>query len=162
MRPTSEQHMNSKERAVNVIADKLWITYNKEGSKTGTITQSNSVFSWFKTNGDRHDIQSITDMFDVEEKQEELCHTQFVFGYPAIDANTFKHQEKDNLPCFTKTETSKTYYAAGYYVVFFPNTGWTGSFCPKISTLRKYKFVGPFKTNDDKTVILNKKRREQI
>ena len=71
-----------------------------------------------------------------------------VKGYPVDFENPFAADEEDEiskLPLFTKTKTSKVYHCAGYYCIKFPK-GWTSSFSPKLSTLNKYEFAGPFKT----------------
>jgi hypothetical protein len=52
---------------------------------------------------------------------------------------------KRKLPLFTKSEDSKSHYCAGYYVIKF-DKGWVKSFCPKLITLQRYPFNGPFKT----------------
>lgn len=52
---------------------------------------------------------------------------------------------KRHLPLFTKSEKSKSIYCAGYYIIKFDKK-WTKSFCPKLITLERYPFEGPFKT----------------
>tara|TARA_B100001057_G_C22657507_1_gene874571 strand:- start:279 stop:776 length:498 start_codon:yes stop_codon:yes gene_type:complete len=49
------------------------------------------------------------------------------------------------LPLFTKSKKSKSLYCAGYYIIRF-DKGWVRSFCPKLVTLEKYPYKGPFKT----------------
>tara|TARA_B100000925_G_C21948941_1_gene448023 strand:- start:218 stop:721 length:504 start_codon:yes stop_codon:yes gene_type:complete len=49
------------------------------------------------------------------------------------------------LPLFTKSKKSKSLYCAGYYIIKFEK-GWVRSFCPKLVTLEKYPYKGPFKT----------------
>lgn len=53
---------------------------------------------------------------------------------------------KRKLPLFTKSPDSKSLYCAGYYIIRF-NKGWVKSFCPKLITLQRYPFQGPFKTD---------------
>lgn len=151
--------MQNKTRAVAVISDKMWITYDSQGNKNGTLTRTENGYVWLN-DGDRSIVEDVDDQFEFEEKTVSTWHQRHVFGYPVLDIDTFKHQEKDNLPCFTKTAKSKTYFAAGYYVILFENNGWTGSFCPKISTLRGREYLGPFKTEHDKDIVLLRKRRE--
>ena len=52
---------------------------------------------------------------------------------------------KKKLPLFTKSEKSKSVYCAGYYIIKF-NKGWVKSFCPKLITIERYDYKGPFKT----------------
>jgi len=52
---------------------------------------------------------------------------------------------KRKLPLFTKSVKSKSLYCAGYYIIRFEK-GWVKSFCPKLITIERYEFKGPFKT----------------
>jgi hypothetical protein len=52
---------------------------------------------------------------------------------------------KKHLPLFTKSDNSKSIFCAGYYIINF-NTRWVKSFCPKLITLERYRYQGPFKT----------------
>lgn len=69
-----------------------------------------------------------------------------VDGYPTsvIPYNPM-FDVKKKLPLFTKSETSKAVYCAGYYVIKF-DKGWVRSFCPKLTTLEENTFEGPFFT----------------
>jgi len=72
----------------------------------------------------------------------------FVKGFPVDFNNPFEADAEDgvsDLPLYTKTKNSKVYHCAGYYCVKFPK-GWTNSFSPKLSTLQRYEYVGPLKT----------------
>ena len=72
----------------------------------------------------------------------------FVKGFPVDFDNPFEADAEDevsDLPLFTKTKASKVYHCAGYYCIKFPR-GWIHSFCPKLATLDKYQYVGPFRT----------------
>lgn len=65
-------------------------------------------------------------------------------GFPVKHSYVFNVLE-DPVPNYTRTESSTARYAAGYYGLKFPN-GWTQSFCPKLTTLTEYEYVGPFTT----------------
>lgn len=69
-----------------------------------------------------------------------------VHGYPSscLPHNAMFDIRK-KLPLFTKSGDSKSLYCAGYYVIKF-DKGWVKSFCPKLITLQRYPFEGPFKT----------------
>jgi hypothetical protein len=60
---------------------------------------------------------------------------------------------KRKLPLFTKSEDSKSHYCAGYYVIKF-DKGWVKSFCPKLITLQRYEYRGPFKTELEMKQVL--------
>lgn len=153
-----------KERAVETVPDKLWITYDAEGNKTGTMSISSDgewLIQYF-TDGTKiaHDSDNADEVFYFEEKPElSSWHQDHVYGYPVPKIETFKTQERDNLPCFTKTPKSKVFFSAGYYGINFENGGWMESFCPKLATLRKYEFVGPFKTQTDAQIAIKRKQR---
>ena len=61
---------------------------------------------------------------------------------------------KKKLPLFAKSSKSKSQYCAGYYVIKF-RKGWVKSFCPKLITLERYPFHGPFKTEIEMRNTLN-------
>jgi len=62
---------------------------------------------------------------------------------------------KKKLPLFAKSLKSKSQYCAGYYIIKF-RKGWVKSFCPKLITLERYPYYGPFKTENDMKSQLNK------
>lgn len=69
-----------------------------------------------------------------------------VHGYPSSSKpynSMFDVRRK--LPLFTKSNQSKSLYCAGYYIIKF-DKGWVKSFCPKLITIERYPFKGPFKT----------------
>ena len=69
-----------------------------------------------------------------------------VYDYPSkfkAFNQIFDVQKK--LPLFTKSKKSKSLYCAGYYIIKFEK-GWVRSFCPKMLTLDRYPFKGPFRT----------------
>ena len=47
------------------------------------------------------------------------------------------------IPTYTKTETSKVRYAAGYYGVRFA-ADWRWFYGGKLDTLNTYEFIGPY------------------
>lgn len=157
--------MPKKLKAVEVIHDKLWITYDSRDNKTGTMrpaTDDPTQLVQYLSDGSKisYDADDIKTVFKFEGKPEiSSWHQEHVFGYPVIKIETFKTQECDNLPCFTKTVKSKVYFAAGYYGINFDNGGWLDAFCPKLATLRKYPYIGPFKTEVDMNIAIQRKKR---
>lgn len=61
---------------------------------------------------------------------------------------------KRKLPLFTKSEDSKSLYCAGYYIIRFEK-GWVKSHCPKLITLQRYPYQGPFKTELEMKQVLS-------
>lgn len=69
-----------------------------------------------------------------------------VHGYPvSAEPHNPMFDVKRHLPLFTKSEKSKSIYCAGYYIIKFDG-GWVKSFCPKLITIERYQYEGPFKT----------------
>ena len=52
------------------------------------------------------------------------------------------------LPVYSKTAKSKSFYCAGYYLIKY-NSAWVQEYCPKMITLSRYEFIGPFKTRQE-------------
>jgi hypothetical protein len=93
----------------------------------------------------------------------DTVHT--VKGFPVDFANPFEADSEDeisDLPLYTKTKTSTVYHCAGYYCIRFPK-GWQDAYSPKLSTLQKYEYVGPFKNDleckSHLTICKNKEKR---
>lgn len=98
----------------------------------------------------------------VEETTEtEVKKDYFINGYPVDFDNPNEVVLKGNtLPLFSKKSTSDVYYSAGYYCLHFPKN-WVPAYCPKFSTLQKYEYRGPFKTDLEMKSCLNKLRKEK-
>jgi hypothetical protein len=65
---------------------------------------------------------------------------------------------QSKLPLFTKSPKSKSLYCAGYYLVKF-NVNWLKSFCPKLITLQRNEYMGPFKTEIEMKAALSNVNR---
>ena len=93
--------------------------------------------------------------------------TYYINGY-AVDYELPFAIEEDHpdynpkLPLYTKIEGNKVYYAAGYYCINFEK-GWKQANGPKLATLLKYGFTGPYKTEMEmrqQLRFLNKQKRK--
>ena len=70
---------------------------------------------------------------------------------------------RDDLPLYTKIEGRSVYYAAGYYCICFEK-GWKHAQGPKLATLEKYGYEGPFRTEleaRERIKVLNRQRRNE-
>lgn len=145
---------------------KFWIL-EESGQKIGTIHNGDNVFTLsFKGGLKRYtDVKVLEDELDISlgASAQEVSiknSNDFVNDYPTSWSKIFNKQEQDGLPVFTKTEKSKSYHAAGYYGIQFPN-GWTTSFCPRLTTVKSYNYIGPFKTQDDMMLAIQRKKNER-
>ena len=59
------------------------------------------------------------------------------------------------LPLYTKRSKSKSQHCAGHYIIKF-RKGWVKSFCPKLITLERYPYQGPWKTEEESKIALKK------
>jgi hypothetical protein len=75
-------------------------------------------------------------------------NTDEVYGYEITGrAYNQRWEITRKLPIYTKSAKSKSFYCAGYYLLKM-NKYWTIVYCPKMITLNRYEFKGPYKTSD--------------
>lgn len=95
------------------------------------------------------------------EPEEDVKKTYFINGFPVDFDNPNEVIIKGNkLPLFSKKATSEVYYSAGYYCLNFPKN-WMPAFCPKLTTLETYEYLGPFKTDLEMRNALTRSRKEK-
>jgi hypothetical protein len=72
-----------------------------------------------------------------------------IYGY-SCDAAPHDpvYDVKRKLPIYLKLPNSKSHYCAGYYIIKF-RRGWVKCFCPKLISLDRYCYLGPFKTEEE-------------
>lgn len=147
-----------------IIENKFWIV-EQNGEKIATLRKiedekfvlSNVTGIKIYDNKESLTKQFGKDFFVVKilKESNDSLPTE-VHGYPCsvIPHNSmFDVQRK--LPLFTKSGDSKSLYCSGYYVIRF-DKGWVKSFCPKLITLQRYEYKGPFKTElEMKQVLTN-------
>jgi hypothetical protein len=79
-----------------------------------------------------------------------------IYDYPC---KTKPHEPlynvKKKLPLYTKRLKSKSQHCAGHYIIKF-RKGWVKSFCPKLITLERYPYQGPWKSEEESRVALKK------
>ena len=113
---------------------------------------------------DRHEVNKFfnENIFDNVSEPAEVDDTKkeyFINGYPVDFDNPNEVVMKGvSLPLFSKKVTSDVYYCAGYYCLKFPKN-WRPAYCPKLSTLQSYEYVGPFKTEMEMRAAYTKVRR---
>jgi len=146
-----------------IIDNKFWIV-EKDGAKFATLRKSDDDrFVLSNETGIKiYDTkESLTKQFGKDFfvakiiKEADDNQPNEVHGY---STSTSPHNAmfdiKRKLPLFTKSGDSKSLYCAGYYVIRF-DKGWVKSFCPKLITLQRYEFRGPFKTELEMKQVLS-------
>lgn len=153
-------------QAKPIIDDKFWIV-EEEGVKIGTLRKNEDKFVFSNETGIRifDNKKSITEQFGKDFfvakiiKEATNANPQEVHGFAtSTSPHNAMYDIQKKLPLFTKSGDSKSLYCAGYYIIRFEK-GWVKSFCPKLITLQRYEYKGPFKTDlEMKTMLSNANR----
>jgi hypothetical protein len=144
-----------------LIPNKSWLL-ETDGLKIGTLNKERSSYSILK-NGQKISIGTVKDVkeklgitFNEKQKSEKVSNPEnSVYDFPCGSkpfGSVYNIRKK--LPIYAKSTKSKSQYCAGYYVIKF-RKGWVKSFCPKLITLERYPFHGPFKTEMEMKQILS-------
>lgn len=148
-----------------LIPEKEWLL--KEGKeKLGSITKDKKGFTLLKK-GQKYKLNNAEDLiikFGIDLNKETVKKIKdstnektvySIYDFPC-SSKPFDpiYNLKKKLPLFAKSDKSKSQYCAGYYVIKF-RKGWVKSFCPKLITLERYPFNGPFKTEQEMKTVLN-------
>jgi len=146
-----------------IIKDKFWIV-EKDGSKFATLRKNddNRFIMSNETGIKVYDTkESLTRQFGSNFfiakiiKEADNAPINEVHGYATSAApHNAMFDVKRKLPLFTKSGDSKSLYCAGYYVIKF-DKGWVKSHCPKLITLQRYEYQGPFKTEIEMKQVLS-------
>lgn len=152
-----------------LVPNKFWILEN-DGEKFATLSKEKKGYSVL-CKGQKfelHDLKEIKERFGItltddlikKEKQSKSVTTD-IYGFP-VNGRAFGPlwNVQKKLPIYAKSSKSKSLYCAGYYVIQF-RKGWVKSFCPKLITLERYPFQGPFKTELEMRTILNSVSKDQ-
>ena len=150
--------MVTKYFAKPILDGRFWIL-EEDGRKLGTICKQEDRRYMFSCDtgtmifDNQRQLQSKfngswmwgSTLDDIEESPKVLKEVS-VYDYPSkFKAYNQIFDVQKKLPLFTKSKKSKSLYCAGYYIIKFEK-GWVRSFCPKMLTLDRYPFKGPFRT----------------
>ena len=145
-------------QATEVIKDKYWIVNSKDGRKVGTLRAMESGFEFFDSRTNTKELFDSIDSFKISEKESVKDNNVLVNGYPTGVPEPVA-VDHDTLPAFTKTKTAKQVFVAGYYIVKFDGMGWQWAFAPRLQTVDKYPYKGPFLTEWEMNLELKKHKR---
>jgi hypothetical protein len=144
-------------KAKPVLKDRFWIVENNE-QRIGTMSYSDDRYM-FSSSGEtcffdnkrqmKKRFGSEIEWTTLGSEHETTNHNYenyVVHKFPtSVSPFNTMYDVKRKLPLFTKSEKSKSAYCAGYYIIQF-DKGWVKSFCPKLITIERYNYKGPFKT----------------
>jgi len=139
-----------------VVKNKCWIVEDSSHNKVGTILANNTGVTYVDEQQHREQFASLKLLSDryniVVDKalpKKIITEAHTVYGYPCEhNANNSLWDVRHKLPIFTKGKKSKSFFCAGYYIVKF-NNGWVKSYCPKLITLNRYPYAGPYDTLEE-------------
>lgn len=149
-----------------ILDNKFWIVED-DGVRIGTLTKDEDKYIFSK----KGEVSFYKDENQLKKKfgrnfltakittPEEQSQDFIVHGYPTrgVPYNGM-YDISRKLPLFTKSEKSKSVYCAGYYLIKF-NTNWLKSFCPKLITIERNQYLGPYKTELEMKAILSNANR---
>ena len=135
-----------------IVKNKFWIVED-HGNKIATIQAApdgvvlvkdskREKFVNFKVLSNKYNIQPSKLV-----KQTKAASKDYnIYGFPTCSKPfNVVYDVRRRLPFFSKTNKSKSFFCAGYYVVCI-NKQWDLQFCPKSITINRYTYFGPFST----------------
>jgi len=139
-------------KAKVILKDKFWIV-EEEGEKLGTLSFNDERFMFSANNGvaffeNKKQLKNELGLtvFDKDETTKIETEKE-IYGYPtSTTPYNVIYDVHRKFALFTKSIKSKSLYCAGFYIIHF-DKGWVKSFCPKLITLERYDYKGPFKND---------------
>jgi hypothetical protein len=150
-----------------LIPNKSWLL-ETDGLKIGTLSKERSSYSILK-NGTKITVGTVKDVkeklgivfYDTVKISKADSKEFAVYEFPCGSKPYGSvYDIRKRLPIYAKSTKSKSQYCAGYYVIKF-RKGWVKSFCPKLITLDRYPFHGPYKTETEmKQALTNLSKKD--
>ena len=125
----------------NVIADGSGFEVKLNGSKT----------HFKNTNAIKKQTSIQFETIKVEKNKKEIPFNEYPTTKKVYNSIL---DIKRKVHLFTKTQKSKCFHAAGWYVLYQGEEP-TVTFCPKYIFIQRYEYVGPFKTEDEAKKLIN-------
>jgi hypothetical protein len=145
-----------------VVKNKFWVVED-QGHRVATIQAVEDGGFVYVHDDQRERFTSIKILskqynitFDKVNKKSTKAEGNDIHGYPTqARPHNELYDVTRKLPVYTKTAKSKSYFCAGYYIVQF-ESHWAKAYCPKLITLNRYPFRGPFATQEEMLQELRK------
>ena len=135
-----------------IVNGKFWVIKQDE-KKIGSVEKDNNGYFVTTQQGNARfkTIKSLRDVTNIafEDDQERIKYPENQVNNFPTDCKPFKGVWDINqrLPIYTKEKKSKSWYAAGYYMVTI-NRRTKVMYCPKLIILDRYGYVGPVREPD--------------
>lgn len=151
------------------ITENFWIILSSTNEKIGTLSEHNGRYNVI-VNGSSANVESKADLeaalgidlFENVVKEQKTSEAiTYINGYPAFISGAIAKKAPEStladIPTFVKHNESSIMFAAGYYCIKFPKQVMPAT-TPKVQTLMKYGFLGPYKTQQEMNFHLQKAR----
>lgn len=146
-----------------IVDGKFWII-EEDGEKVATLhKKENNKFMLSSSTGEatfnkKDDLikRFGKDFFQSKNKNVSIdAQNNDVHTFPSASRPfNAMYDVQRKLPLYTKSSQSKSLYCAGYYAIQF-NKGWVKSFCPKLITVERYPYKGPYRTELELKQVLS-------
>ena len=141
-------------KAKPVVPDQYWIL-QEHNSKVGNIQADHGGFT-VSLHGERTRFDTLNVLakrfpivFETITTSKQINQDNQVHGYPTTEKpHNAMFDVRYQLPLWTQTEYSKSWFAAGWYRVQ-QHRDWTVMQCPKLIVLQRYDYKGPFHTIEE-------------
>ena len=159
-----------------IVKNNFWIL-EEDGTKVGTVNKKDEEnFQLLSLSNEQPVTMTLDDIItrwgkdcfkepvkvDVEKSITTAGEVFLLFGYPCASKPTNEmYDVQRKLPLYTKNNKSNSVHSAGYYIVQYPSNGWSRGFCPKLVTLERYPYKGPFKKKQDMSLALKQSRQQK-
>jgi hypothetical protein len=151
--------------AKTLIPNKEWIIEDN-GKKLGTLCKEKTGYVLLSKGAkiqfhDLKELQQTLKIYVEPPSSVKAAKIKDVYGYETktIPYNPLYDVQR-RLPIYTKSAKSTSKHCAGHYIIKFPK-GWVKSHCPKLITLERYPFKGPFHSDVEVRLELAKAHRER-
>ena len=135
-----------------IVNGKFWVI-KKDEQKIGSVEKDNNGYFVTTKNGNARfktlkNLRNATQI-NFEEGKERIKYPENqVNGFPT-DVKPYNgvFNIQTRLPVYTKEKKSKSWYAAGYYMLTIGRKTKV-VFCPKLILLERYDYFGPVRSAD--------------
>lgn len=140
-----------------VVPNQFWILKqddrkigNIESGPNGYSVKINNQVETYRTlNNIKRQIS--IDFEKIDRKKTAGYQTQAYGFETAGKPHNSMYDVKHQVPLWTRDARSKSWYAAGWYNIK-QGRAWSTVFCPKLITLQRYAYQGPFHSEEQANV----------
>jgi hypothetical protein len=140
-----------------VVPNQFWIL-KQDDRKIGNIESGPGGYS-VKINDQTKTYRTLNTIkqhipidFEKIDRKKTVDYRTQVYGFEtASKPHNAMYDVKHQVPLWTRDSGSKSWYAAGWYRVK-QGRAWSTVFCPKLITLQRYAYRGPFHSEEQANV----------